>query len=151
VSPRRSCAFTISSRDSFDGKNQRGLAGAAKGLDPVEEPRPDLVVDLAWEVAGVDALLVRDVRRERLPQVFRQALGFRRLPGHQRVRLDVEGEVGWRSLEPQLALPARGERVVRRVDLDDRELVRVIDEPVLRGVRVGRVEDAGRGHRRVGP
>ena len=43
------------------------------------------------------------------------------------------------------------ERVVGGVDLDDRELVRVVDEPILGGPGIGRVEHARRGHGRIGP
>ena len=124
------------------------LAGAAQRLDAVEEAVPDLVLDLCGQVAGVDALLVEQLRRQRLAQVLRQPLDLRRLAGHERVGLDVEREVRRRALQPQLAGAPRRQGVVRRVHLDERELVRVVDEPILGAAGVGRVEDAGRGHRR---
>ena len=127
------------------------LAGRVERRDAVEEARPDLVLDLVRQVAGVDALLVQHLGGKRLAQVLRQPRDLRRLAGHQGVGLDVECEVGRGALEPQLARATGRQRVVGGVDLHDRELVRVVDEPILRGRRVGRVEDARRGHGRVGP
>ncbi len=127
------------------------LAGAPQRLDAVQEARPDLVLDLLGQVARVDALLVQDLGRQRLTQILRKALDLARLAGHQRVGLDVEGEVRRRAFEPQLPGPAGGQRVVRRVDLHDRELVRVVDEPLLGRAGIGRVEHPRRRHRRIGP
>ena len=49
------------------------------------------------------------------------------------------------------AVRARRQRVVGRVDLDDRERLGVVVEALLGRVGAGGVEHAGRDHRRVGP
>ena len=51
----------------------------------------------------------------------------------ERVRLDVERELGRRALGPELGVALGGERVVGRVNLDDRELVGVVTAGALRG------------------
>ena len=95
---------------------------------------------LSWQLRG-----------ELLADLLGQALDLRWLGGHQGVGLDVEGEVGRGALQPQLAEASGGEGVVGGVDLDDRELVGVVAQPVLGGGRVGRVEDARLDHGRIGP
>ena len=140
-------------------KNQRGYwsriepswPGLLERLERVGEPRPHVVAQRVGQVLGVDARLGRDVLGQRGPQVLRQALGLGRLAGHERVRLDVEGEVGRRAGDPQLGGPSGGQRVVGRVDLDEREPARVVGESLLGRVGALGVEDAGGGHRRVGP
>ena len=83
------------------------LAGVLERLEPVREPGPDVVAQLVRQVLRVDARLLGQLRRERLAQVLREPLRLRRLPGHQRVRLDVEHEVRRRPLDPQLRGPTR--------------------------------------------
>ena len=103
---------------------------------PSEEPRPDLVFSsraARWRRPA----LPEQLGGHRLPQVLRQPLRLGRLPGHQGMGLDVEREARRRALQPQLAGASRGQRVVRRIDLDDGELVRVVDEPILRGAGIG--------------
>ena len=127
------------------------LPGLRERLEAVGEPRPDVVAERVGQVLGVDPRLGGDLRRQGRPQVLRQPPGLGRLAGHQGVRLDVEDEVGRRPLDPELGRPARGERVVRRVDLDEREPAGVVRQPLLGRVGAVGVEDAGRGHRRVRP
>ena len=156
----RSTASSMVSRFSDEVKNQRGywsriepeLAGLGERLEPVGEPRPDVVLERRragpWRRSALFSATSpgRASRRS-----FGQPLRLGRLTGHQRVGLDVEREVGRRALDPQLRRPADRQRVVRRVDLDEREARRVELEPLLGAVGAGRVEDARRGHRRVGP
>ena len=71
---------------------------------------------------------------------FVQLLGRRRVSGQQGERLDVEVEVGGRALRPQGGVALRGHAVERRVHLDDRELRRVVAQPLLRRLRVRWIE-----------
>ena len=127
------------------------LAGLGQGLEGVREARPDLVPDLVGQVLGVDPRLRGQLGGKRLAQVLGQPLDLGRLTGHQRVRLDVEGEVRWRPLDPQLGRPPGRQGVVGGVDLDDREPAGVVGQPLLGRVRRIGVEHAPGGHRRVGP
>jgi hypothetical protein len=111
----------------------------------------NVVLERFGQVLRVDPRLAGDLAGQRLAKVLRQALGLGRLARHQGVGLDVEREVGRCPLDPQLGGPARRQRVVRGVDLDEREARCVVLEALLGAVGRGRVEDAGRGHRRVGP
>ena len=155
----RLVASSIVSRFSELVKNQRGYwsriepswPASAKRLERVREAGPDLVADVVGQVLGVDPRLGGQLGWQRLAQVLGQPLDLGRLTGHQRVRLDVEGEVGRRPLDPQLGRPPGRQRVVRRVDLDDREPAGVVGQPFLGGVRRIGIEHAPGGHRRVGP
>ena len=95
--------------------------------------------------------LLGELDRQRLAQVLRQALHLGRLTGHQGVRLDIEREVRRRPFDPELGRAASRQRVVRGIDLDDREPARVVAEALLRGVGVRRVEDAAGRHRGIRP
>src|SRR4051794_2069724 len=69
----------------------------------------------------------------------------------ERVRLDVEREVLRRALDPQHRVLLARREVVRRVDLDDRELLGVVAEPSFRRLRFGRIEVPVLDERRIGP
>ena len=127
------------------------LAALGERGEPLPEHRPDRVLELGRQVLGVDPRLRPQVVGQLVADRLRQPLRLGPLPGHQRVGLDVEREVGRRAVDPQLGGPGRRQRVVGRVDLDDRERLGVVVEPLLGRVGAGRVEHAGRGHRRVGP
>ena len=127
------------------------LAGYPQRLESFDEPRPDLVAKVVGQVLGVDPRLGGQVVGEGGAQVLRQALRLGRLAGHQRVGLDVEGEVRRRARDPQLGGPRGRQRVVGGVDLDDREPAGVVAEALLGRVGAVGIEDAPGRHRRVGP
>ena len=93
---------------------------------------------------SVDPGLRLELLGQGLADGLGQPLRLGPLPGHQRVGLDVEREVRRRPLRPELGRSLRRQRVVGRVDLDDRERRRVVGEPLLGAVRTDRVEDARR-------
>jgi hypothetical protein len=80
-----------------------------------------------------------------------QPVGPGRVLGEQRVGLDVEAEVVRGALHPPSRKVAGRRVVVRRVDLDEREAAGVERQPLFGRFGTGRVEDARRGHRRIGP
>ena len=159
ASRSRPTASSMVSRFSDEVKNQRGYwsriepswPASLSGSSPSANHAQTSSRSVVRQVLRVEARLHGQLGRERLAQVLREPLGLGRLAGHQRMRLDVEGEVGRRALDPQLRRPSRRQGVVGRVDLDQREAARVVAQPLLGGVGVARVEDAGGGHRRVGP
>ena len=142
----RSTASSIRARFSFEGKTHFGYWSriepswprSARGARPVAEHPPDLVVELGRQVLGVDPALRLLLLRQRLADRLREALRLRALAGHQRVGLDVEREVRWRPVHPELGGALGGQGVVGRVDLDDRERRRVVLETRLCVVRPDR-------------
>jgi hypothetical protein len=125
------------------GKNQRGYwrkthrasrtSGAARGASRKRAQISSSSASAAGP--GRRCVAARAALPAALAEILRQALHLRWLTGHQGVSLDVEREVGRRALQPQLGRPPRRQRVVRGIDLHDRELVRVVDEALLGGVR----------------
>ena len=154
VSPaRRSFASRIAARLSDDGKNQRGYCSriepswppARSGSRPSRNSPPDLVGQLGRQVAVVEPGLRGELLRKRRADLLRQPLRLGRLAGQQGVGLDVEREVRRRAGDPELGHPRHRQGVVRRVDLDQRELAGVVLEALLGRVR------ARRGRRRRPP
>ena len=80
---------------------------------------------------------------ERFLQVLGQDARLRLVAGEQAERLDVEDEVVRSALRPLLGRRRQRHRVVARVDLDDRELGRVVAQPLLRARDLRRIELAG--------
>ena len=109
------------------------------------------VEQLGRHVLAIDALLFRQLAAQLLSNRFGQPSHLRWLTRHQCVRFDVEDEGPWCALDPRLRGLLVGQRVVRRVDLDDRELARVEAQALLCRARAFRIEDSWRRHRRVGP
>ena len=72
-------------------------------------------------------------------------------PVSRRVGLDVEDEAVGGARRPELAVALRRRRVVRGVDLDDRELLGVVPQPRLGAAHARRVEAPAGDERGVGP
>ncbi len=109
----------------LDERNER-LEPRANAFELGERIRR---LDEPWVVLHEDpAELARQLERlERRAErsegvVVRLAL----VPRHRLVRLDVERELGWCPLSPVQRHPRIGEVVVRRVDLDRVEALRVV-------------------------
>jgi hypothetical protein len=117
------------------------LAGRVERLERPEEPTPELLLDLLGQIAVVDVFVER--RAERFLQVLRQDARLRLMAGEQAEGLDVENEVVRSALRPLLGRRRQRHRVVARVDLDDRELGRVVAQPLLRTRHLRRIELAG--------
>ena len=103
------------------------------------------------DVTSVDRALAAHVVRQPVPQPVGESLGgggVVRQPGE---RLDVEDEAGRCARRPELAVASRRRRVVRRVDLDDVELLGVVPQPRLGAAHTGRVEAAAGDQRGVCP
>ena len=135
----RLVASSIVSRFSELVKNQRGYwsriepswPASASGSSASAKRAQTSSRMLVGQVLGVDPRLGGQLGGQRLAQVLGQPLDLGRLTGHQRVGLDVEGEVRWRPLDPQLGRPPGRQGVVGGVDLDDREPAGVVGEPLL--------------------
>src|SRR5438132_14424264 len=67
------------------------------------------------------------------------------------MRLDVEDKTLGRSLDPALGRALVGQRVIRRVDFDHRELARVEAQSLFRAVGAAGVEHTGGGHGWIRP
>ncbi len=113
-----------------------------------QEPLPRLVHRLRVDVLEVDPVLARLARR--LAQVDWQRLDRRGVLREQAERLDVEREPVRRPLRPRRRGLLGGQRVVGGVHLNQRELPRVVPQPLLRRRRGVRVP-AGLDQRLVGP
>ncbi len=124
------------------------LPACAQRLERRAEPLPRLVGHLRVDVLEVDPVLARLARG--LPQVGGQRPHRGGVLGEQAERLDVEGEPVRGPLRPGLRGLLAGQRVVGGVHLDQRELPRVVPEPLFRVGRVRRVP-AGVDQRLVGP
>ena len=103
------------------------------------ECRQEALEHLAAELAGrpVDAAFL--VGRRLVAQVGRQRLELHRMARHQAEGLDVHHEPIGRPLGPALHHRIHGQAVVRRVDLDGVEVLRVVREP-FGGRCFGRIE-----------
>src|SRR5690242_9217201 len=73
------------------------------------------------------------------------------MPRHPPKRFDVENEIVWCALDPELRQSACGEGVIARIDLDDREEPGVVLEARFRRRGVLRIEYAWRHERRIRP
>ena len=104
------------------------LARLAQRLERVEELAEDAGARLARR--PVDAAACID--RQALAQVGRHLLELHRMPRHQPERLDVHHEPVRRALGPAAHHLLGRHAVVRRVDLDGREALGVVREPLLR-------------------
>src|SRR5205809_2030378 len=127
------------------------LFGFDQRLERASELLVYRVEQLLRHVLAVDALLLLQLVRQLLLDRLRQARDLGRLARHERVGLDIEHEILRRALDPALRRPLAWQHVIRRVDLDHRELAGGELEAVLRRAGALRVEHAGGGHRRVGP
>ena len=105
------------------------LPGAAQRLEALEEAAEHLAAQLARRPVDLAAL----VDGHRVAQVFRQHLELHGMPRHQAERLDVHREAVRRAVCPALDHRLARKPVVRRVDLDRVEELRVPREPLLRG------------------
>ena len=103
---------------------------------------------LAGELLPVDVAFAFG---DRGLQVLVERVRPRRVVGQQGVGLDVEREVLRCALDPQDRVALRRGEVVRRVNLNQRELRRVELQAFLRRPRVGRVEVPVLDERLVGP
>ena len=111
------------------------LPRAAQRLERVEEAAEHLAAKLARRPVDAAALVDRHLGA----QVLGQHLDLHRMPRHQAERLHVHREPGRRALGPALHHRLARQAVVRRVDLDRVEELRVPREPLLRG-QLRRVE-----------
>ena len=102
-------------------------------LGRLREARVVLEQDAA-ELAGELERLERGAE-----QAERLVRGLAVVPRHRRRRLDVERELVGRSPGPPLRHGGIGERVVRRVHLDDVEALRVVPQSTLRRRDAARV------------
>ena len=100
----------------------------AQRLERLEEPAEDLAAQLARRAVDATAL----VDRHRVAEVLRQHLDLHRVARHQPERLHVHREAVRRAVGPALHHRLARQPVVRRVDLDRVEVLRVVREPLLR-------------------
>ena len=98
------------------------LAGGVQRIESEPEPLPHLVDRVVGELVPVEAALLEELLGELGLDVAVEGLRARRMVREERVRLDVEREVLGCPLDPELRVPLRRREVVRRVDLDQREL-----------------------------
>ncbi len=103
------------------------------------------------KVFRVDASLLRRRGGERITDRARKARDLGRLPGQERVCLEVNDERRWGALRPKARRGGGWEGVVGRVDFDHREPCGVVAESCLRARGTCRVEDATRSQRSVCP
>ena len=104
------------------------LPVARSGSSACEEAAEHLAAKLARRPVDAAAL----VDRHRVAQILRQHLDLHRMARHQAERLDVHREAVGRAVGPALHHRLAGQAVVRRVDLDRVEELRVVREPLLR-------------------
>ena len=100
----------------------------AQRLERGEEAAEHLAAQLARRPVDAAAL----VDGHRVAQILRQHLDLHRMARHQAERLDVHREAVGRAVGPALHHRLARQAVVRRVDLDRVEELRVVREPFLR-------------------
>src|SRR6185503_15066744 len=103
------------------------------------------------QLVAIEPPLLEELRRELRSDVTVERLRFRRMVREERVRLDVEGEVRWGSLDPELGVPLGRREVVRGVDLDQWELRGVELQSTLGGLGPRWVEVAVLDQRGIRP
>src|SRR2546430_4651907 len=157
-SSSRARVSRMGSRASFDGKTHFGNWTKTAPILPASTSGSSASRNCVYTASNSSAgmsLLHALLLGKLAAQLFANRLGQPRhlgwLTRHQRMRLDVEDEILWRSLDPRLCRALVGQRVVRGVDLHDRELARVETQALLGARDAFRVEHAGHCHRRVGP
>ncbi len=119
-------------------ENRPQLAGAIERQERLVEAAPHLVSHLRRQVLHVDVALLSQLSRQRFLQVPGERLHGGAVAGEERVGLDVERELVGRALDPELGVAGGRNRVVRRVNLDDRKALGVVAEARLRRPGSGR-------------
>ena len=127
------------------------LAGGVQRVEGEPEALPHLVHRVVGELVAVEATLVEELLRELGLDVAVERVGTSGVVREEGVRLDVEREVLGRALDPELRVPLGRWEVVRRVDLDQRELGGVELEPSFRRLRPRGVEVAVLDERGIRP
>ena len=135
--------YCISTAPSFSGPHQ--------GSQRVDEARPHFVEGVGLEVVRVEVPLRRDVDREFVAEVAPQRGRAGRMPGEQRVRLDVHHEALRRAIDPRAGQLRGGREVVGAVDFDDREPAGIELQALLGGHRPSGIPVGLLGERLVGP
>ena len=127
------------------------LPGLHQGSQRVDEARPHFVEGVGLEVVRVEVPLRRDVVREFVAEVAPQRGRAGRMPGEQRVRLDVHHEALRRAIDPRAGQLRGGREVVGAVDFDDREPAGIELQALLGGHRPSGIPVGLLGERLVGP
>ncbi len=113
------------------------------------KPFPQDVEEFRGQILVVEIFLPRG--RQASSDIPRQRLGWGLVLSEEPEGLDVEHESVGRAFHPQVGVSLRGQTVVRAVYFDHGELGRVVTEPRLRRVDVGRIEASGFNERLLRP